>query len=58
MLDLSCRMGQGDGMMKVGGKVGRGAQSPEEGHHCRQELFSGSVVVLSTVRFGLLAPEL
>lgn len=37
MLDLSCRMGQGDGMMKVGGKVGRGACPQREGHHCRLE---------------------
>lgn len=42
MLDLSCRMGQGDGMMKVGGKVGRGACPQREGHRCCLEPLEGA----------------
>lgn len=49
MLDLSCRMGQGDGMMKVDGKVGRGA-CPEGRTSLSPRAFRGSVV-LSTPCF-------
>lgn len=42
MLDLSCGMGQEDGMMKVGGKVIRGACPQRGGHHCRLEPLEGA----------------